>query len=255
MKKYLFPILFALLSLASCKTHEKIVYLQDLQPNENIQAQAIQTLKLVPGDKVGVTVTSAATPELAERYNLSSGTSSSQNQDNLRYTLDENGDIDMLGIGRTHIGGLTRSEAAAKIQSIFRAGVLNDAIVTVAAYNRFVTVLGEVKSPGRLEMKRDNMTIIEAIGAAGDLTITGRRDAIKVIRQEGTVAKTYFVDLRSKDIFNSPVYNLQQNDIVIVEPNKVKIGQSTINDNAFRSVSMWMAIASFLMSLGVVILR
>lgn len=233
--------------------------MQDVQPGEVITTQPLITLKLCPGDKVGIIVTSSATPDLAERYNLSTGLSSggtSQNQDNLRYTVDENGNIDMLGIGRVKIGGLTRSEAAAKIQSIFRSGILNDAVVTVAAYNRYVTILGEVGNPGRQEISRDNMTILDAIGAAGDLTITGRRDNIKVIRQQADKSsKIYFVDLRSKDIFNSPVYNLQQNDIIIVEPNKVRIGQSTINDNSFRSVGMWMSISSFLMSLGVLIFR
>lgn len=256
MKKFIFPILLSLFVLSSCKTAEKIIYLQDLQPNESVATQPIATLKLVPGDKVGIVVTSAATPELATRYNLqSNGTGGGQNQDNLRYTIDENGNIDLLGVGRTKIGGLTRSEAAEKIQAIFRNGILNDAVVTVAAYNRYITILGEVGSPGRIEMQRDNMTILEAIGTAGDLTITGRRDAIKVIRQEGNVSKTYLVDLRKKDIFNSPVYNLQQNDIIIVEPNKVRIGQSTINDNSFRSVGMWMSITSFLMSLGILIFR
>ena len=76
---------------------------------------------------------------------------------------------------------------------------------------------------------------------------------IRVLRQEGNATRTYFVDLRSKDIFNSPVYNLQQNDIIYVEPNRVKMGQSTNNDNTFRNVSVWITIASFLTTLGVVI--
>ena len=131
----------------------------------------------------------------------------------------------------------------------------NDAVVTVAAYNQFVTVLGDVARPGRLEIARDNITIFEAIGMAGDLNITGRRDAIKVIRQEGNECKTYFIDLRSKNVFNSPVYNLQQNDIVKVEPNRVKMGSSTNNDNSIRNISTWLSITSVLTSISILIWR
>lgn len=257
MKKNLILFLIAMLTIASCKTKERIVYFQDIVPNENIATKTTTALKLVPGDKVGVIVTSAATPELAARYNLTTGNnySSTNNVDNMRYTIDENGNIDLPGIGRTQIAGLTRSEAAARIQAKFRDGILNDAVVTVAAYNRYITILGEVTRPGRQEITRDNITLLEAIGQAGDLTITGRRDCIKVIRQEGNESKTYYVDLRSKDLFNSPVYNLQQNDVIYVEPNKVKMGQSTNNDNSVRNISTWLSVTSVLTSIAILIFR
>lgn len=256
-KSYLLFILMSAMVFVSCKTKEKVVYLQDVIEQEAMATQSTVTLKLAPGDKIGVTVTSAKTPELAVRYNLSSGINSSiqQNADNLRYTVDENGNVDLLGIGRTHVAGLTRSEAAAKIQSVFRNGVLNDAVVTVAAYNQYITVLGDVTRPGRIEIPRDNITLLEALGMAGDLNITGRRDAIKVIRKEGNVSKTYFADLRSKEIFNSPVYNLQQNDIIYVEPNKVKMGQSTNNDNSVKNITTWLSITSVITSICILIFR
>lgn len=257
MKKQFLLVLAVALLLVGCKTREKVVYLQDTTPDSLIVTRPTQTLKLAPGDKVGVTVTSSATPDLATRYNLSSGTNTSttQNADNLRYTVDENGNIDMLGIGRINIGGLTRAEAAAKIQGIFRQGTLNDAVVTVSAYNQYITVLGDVSRPGRINITRDNLTILEAIGSVGDLNITGRRDAIKVFRQEGGETKVYHVDIRSKDVFNSPVYNLQQNDVVYVEPNKVKMGQSTNNDNTLRQLGTWLSIQSTLTSLAILIFR
>lgn len=255
MKKNILCLLVAVLAIASCKTREKIVYLQDTVANESVATQSLNTLKLVPGDKIGVIVTSAATPELAMRYNINPGTnnSSTQNADNMRYTVDENGSVDLPGIGRTTVGGLTRSEAAALIQSKFREGVINDAVVTVAAYNRYITILGDVSHPGQQEITRDNITILEALGKAGDLNITGRRDCVKVIRQEGNASKTYYVDLRSKDLFNSPVYNLQQNDIIYVEPNKVKMGQSTNNDNSIRSIATWLSVASVVTSITILI--
>lgn len=258
MKKNLILLLIAMLTIASCKTEEKIVYFQDTEQNGTVATQKAVALKLIPGDKIGVNITSAATPELALRYSLVQGTASSAAQANVniyRYTLDENGNVDLPGVGRLKVGGLTRSEAAALIQAKYREGVINDAVVTVASYNQYVTILGEVKTPGQYEITRDNLNILEAIGRAGDLTITGRRDRVKVIRQEGDASKTYYVDLRSKDIFNSPVYNLQQNDVVYVEPNKMRTGQSTYNDNSIRSISTWLSISSVLISLSILIFR
>lgn len=258
MKKNLILLFIALLTMASCKTQEKIVYFQDTQANGTIDTQKAVALKLIPGDKIGVNVTSATTPELAMRYNLTQGnasTSATINANNYRYTLDENGNVDLPGIGRLKVSGLTRAEAASLIQAKYRDGIINDAVVTVSTYNQYVTILGEVKNPGQLEITRDNLNILEAIGRAGDLTITGRRDCVKVIRQEGDQSKTYYVDLRSKDIFNSPVYNLQQNDVIYVEPNKMKSGQSTYNDNSIRSISTWLSISSFLTSLAILIFR
>lgn len=258
MKKNLILLLIAMLTIASCKTQEKIVYFQDTEQNGTVATQKAVALKLIPGDKIGVNITSAATPELALRYSLVQGNASSAAQANVniyRYTLDENGNVDLPGVGRLKVGGLTRSEAAALIQAKYREGVINDAVVTVASYNQYVTILGEVKTPGQYEITRDNLNILEAIGRAGDLTITGRRDRVKVIRQEGDASKTYYVDLRSKDLFNSPVYNLQQNDVVYVEPNKMRTGQSTYNDNSIRSISTWLSISSVLISLSILIFR
>ncbi len=257
MKKAIYIFALALLSLSSCKTAEKIIYLQDVNQEESVASAAPQALKLAPGDKIGVNVSSATTPELALRYNLTQGSnvSSSQNYDNLRYTIDENGNVDIVGLGRVKVGGLTRSEAAAMIQNTFRNGIINDAVVTVAAYSRYITVLGEVSKPGRLEIPRDNINILEAIGMAGDLTINGRRDRIKVIRQEGGESKTYYADLRSKEIFSSPVYQLQQNDIIYVEPNRVRMGQSTNNDNSIRQISTWLSVSSLLLSIAILVFR
>lgn len=257
MKKTLFSFLLVLFCLTSCKTAERIIYFQDAQYGKTFDTQATKALTLVPGDKIGVMVTSASTPELAIRYNLqlANSSSSTMNQDNQRYTIDENGNIDMPGIGRTSVAGLTRAEAAAKIQDAFRSGILNDAVVTVAAYNRFITVIGDVARPGQQEIRRDNITILEALGQAGDLNITARRDRVRVVRQEGNESKIYFIDLRSKDMFTSPVYNLQQNDVVYVEPNKVKMGQSTNNDNSVRNISTWLSVTSVLTSIAILIFR
>lgn len=256
MKKTIFLLLLSALAITSCKTPEDIEYFQNTQPDSIIATQAIKTLKLVPGDKIGVTVTSANTPELAARYNLTSGNNSSSttNADNMRYTIDENGNVDIPGIGRTAVGGLTRAEAAARIQSMFRNGIINDAVVTVAAYNRYITVLGEVASPGQQEITRDNITILEAIGRAGDLTITGQRKQVKVIRQEGNESRTYYIDLTTDDIFKSPVYNLQQNDVVYVAPNDKRKRDSKATGNIFNTPSIWISLASLATTIATLVI-
>ena len=171
------------------------------------------------------------------------------------YTLDEEGNVDIPTLGRVKIGGITRSEAAMKVQSMLRQNLLRDAVVTISAYDQYITVLGEVKNPGRINVNRDNITLLEALGQCGDLTIQARRDRILVLRQEDGITKSYYVDMRSKDLLNSPVYNLRQNDVVVVEPNKVKQGQYTNNDNSVRSISTWLSVSSVLISLGILIFR
>lgn len=164
--------------------------------------------------------------------------------------------IDIPVLGKVKVGGLTRTEAANAIQSKLRDEEhLLDGVVTINSYDQYITVLGEVKNPGRISINRDNMTILEAIGMAGDLNIQARRNRIRVIRQEGDQSRTYFVDIRSKDILNSPVYNLRQNDVIYVEPNLVKQGQYTNNDNSLRSISTWLSATSVFISLYILIFR
>lgn len=262
MNKFLLILTSALFALSSCRTSEKVLYFQDVEANETIPTQTIAPLKFMPGDKLTLVVTSSATPQLAQQFNLpvitlqAGSTNRSYSNQISVYVVDERGNIDIPTLGRVKVEGLTRSEVSDKVQNLLREGrLLSDAVVTVSSHDQYVTVLGEVKTPGRLNITRDNITILEALGQAGDLNIQARRDRIKVFRQEGNESKTYFVDIRSKDLMNSPVYNLKQNDVVYVEPNKVRIGQYTNNDNSVRSISTWLSVSSVLISLGILIFR
>ncbi len=262
MKKILFLFAATLLLFSSCHTREKVLYFQDVQEQQKIATQALAILKFQPGDKLTIIVSSSK-PELAMPFNLpivttQTGAVSGRSTSNqvAVYTINAEGNVDIPVLGTVHIAGLTRGEVEAEVQKRLReSGLLTDAIVIVNAYDQHINVLGEVKSPGKINISKDNLTILEAISMAGDLTIHARRDRILVLRQEGDVTTPYYVDIRSKDIFNSPVYNLRQNDCVYVEPNKVRTGQSTVNDNNLRSVTTWMSIFSFLTSMGILIFR
>lgn len=131
--------------------------------------------------------------------------------------------------------------------------MLKDAIVSVDFMNFKVSILGEVNAPGTYTIEGEKVTVLEALAMAKDLTIYGLRDEVYVIREQNNQRDTYKLDLRSKDIFESPAYYLKQNDIVYVKPNKVRAGQSTLNQNSLKSVSLWVSIASLLCSVGVMI--
>ena len=145
---------------------------------------------------------------------------------------------------------MTRDEIARMIKNrLVEEGLVQDPIVTVEYLNLKVSVLGEVARPGRVSIDRDEYTILDALSAAGDLTIYGQRENIRVIRAENGIRKTYVVNICStQDLFSSPVYYLQQNDMIYVEPNDVRARQSTVNGNNIRSTSFWISLASLLTS-------
>ncbi|MBQ0164695.1 MAG: polysaccharide biosynthesis/export family protein [Bacteroidaceae bacterium] len=254
---HLLGALLLILTLCACHSEKNIIYLQDIEADGQVAAQAEHQLTFQPGDKMAINVNSALTPDLAIRYTTpliaskTNGMATAQNQ--TLYTVNDQGYITVPGLEPVKAAGLTRSQLAQTIQDRLRQDLLRDAVVTVDCYQRYVTILGEVKAPGRFDITKDRITILEALGAAGDLTIQGKREDVLVIREEGGQRTTYHLDLRSKDIFSSPAYYLQQNDVVYVSPNKMRTGQSTINDNSFRSVATWLSMASVLTSITILI--
>ena len=143
----------------------------------------------------------------------------------------------------------TADEVAEYIKNkLTETNLVKDAVVTVEYANLTYSVLGEVKTPARYNINRDYITILDAISEAGDLTIQGQRTNIKVLRNnEKGEQQCYIVNLCSlEDLYNSPAYYLQQNDIIYVEPNKMRARQSTVNGNNVRSSSFWMSLASLL---------
>lgn len=253
---------FVLLLFTACAGSKDVVYLQDLANQEMIKTQKIGSLKFQQGDKLTLVVTSHATPELAMQYNLTTYQSrlgmehvSSTRDEVGAYVVGEDGTIKMPVLGTIAVAGLTLQEVTDKVQAQLRGAQLRDAVVVGQALGQYITVLGEVNRPGRIAIDRNRITLLEALGQAGDLTIKGKRDQVMVVRQEDGQVKNYVVDLRSKNLFRSPVYNLQQNDVVYVVPNKVRTNDATANGNALNSVGTWISLASFALTLGVLIFK
>lgn len=253
MKKFFLLLTTAIVTFTSCNTKEKVVYFQDIQHAEVIQAQTVENLKFQPGDRLTIVVTSSLTPEDAVSYNLpivtmQAGSVTGQNYSNQMsyYTVEPDGTIEVAGLGRMVIAGKSRSEVTEELQNKLRNGLLNDAIVAVNPVNHYINILGEVKTPNRYLLNKDNITILEAITMAGDLTIQGDRSRILVMRNEDGQVKNYYVDLRSKDILSSPAYYLKQNDVVYVQPNEVKSNNYVNNGNSIRQISTWLSLLSFI---------
>lgn len=253
MKKFFLLLTTAIVTFTSCNTKEKVVYFQDIQNAEVIQAQMVENLKFQPGDRLTIVVTSSLTPEDAVSYNLpivtmQAGSVTGQNYSNQMsyYTVEPDGTIEVAGLGKMVIAGKSRSEVTEELQNKLRNGLLNDAIVAVNPVNHYINILGEVKTPNRYLLNKDNITILEAITMAGDLTIQGDRSRILVMRNEDGQVKNYYVDLRSKDILSSPAYYLKQNDVVYVQPNEVKSNNYVNNGNSIRQISTWLSLLSFI---------
>lgn len=252
MKRLFITLAAVLMLFSSCNIREKVVYFQDLTTETIANSQSIEEIKFMPGDKLSIVVTSCLTPEAAANFNLPvmttsavAGTTYSNNQV-AYYTVNTDGTIQVPGVGEIKVEGKTRTEVTEIIQNALRDGLLNDAVVTISTANQYITILGEVKNPGRYSITRDNLTLLEALGMAGDLNIQANRSRILVLRQEGKETKNYYVDIRSKDFFASPVFNLKQNDVVYIEPNVVKSNQYTNNANSVRQVSTWLSLLSFI---------
>ena len=259
-KPALIPLLVACLAVlvSGCSTVANVSYLQDLRPGESFEVQKTQYLTLQPGDRLRVTVFSRDR-ELTDLFNLNDRTGGTSGNGNERhpYTVRTDGTVEIPTIGPVRVQGLTRQQAADEIKyQLLSSKLLLDPTVIVEYYDLAITVLGEVGHPGRIQIPTDQLTILEAIALAGDLTIYGKRENVLVLRTKDGIQTPYTVDLtRSQSVYGSPVYYLQQNDLVYVEPNTKKADQSDLNASTFRSLGFWMSIPSYIVTLVVLFTR
>ena len=238
--------------LASCSAPKEVLYLQDIASIKEENIDKNYEVIIHKDDLLAILVNSKD-PELALPFNMpvvtyQIGAQTTAQQRLLGYLVGQNGDIDFPILGKIHVEGLTRMQVTELIkQKLMSEDLIKDPIVTVQFLNFKVSVMGEVTRPGTFDISGDRITLLEALSMAGDLTIYGRRDRVAVIREKDGKRRILYHDLRSSDIFQSPCYYLQQNDIVYVEPNKAKTGQSRINSN--NSVGVWLSAVSVLASI------
>ena len=245
--------------LVSCQSYKKVPYLQDTAfVNDTEQSIHQAGVKVMPKDLLTIAV-SCSTPELAAPFNLAnSGTASGTEGKTVgqgiestalqQYLVDNQGNINFPVLGEIHVGGLTKLEIENLIVDKLKVYLKEAPLVTVRIVNYRISVLGEVTKPGSFVVSNEKINLLQALAMAGDLTIYGRRDRVAVIREKDGKRRILYHDLRSSDIFQSPCYYLQQNDIVYVEPNKAKTGQSRTNSN--NSVSVWLSAVSVLASIA-----
>lgn len=254
----------SVLVLGSCSTPRQISYFQDLRPGESELTLAVPAeIKIQPKDKLSILVNSQDL-RLTNLFNLpivsqqvGQETSSGTSRGMSGYTVDSKGDIDFPVLGMLHVQGMTREEMAAYIKKELQShDLIKDPVVTVEFMNLSVDVMGEVNRPGRYNIDKDHLTILDALSQAGDLTIYGKREKVLVLRTEEGKQRVYGINLCSADhLYSSPAYYLQQNDVVYVEPNDTKARQSTVNGNNVRSTSFWISLASLLTSIAVLIAK
>ncbi|MFD2598068.1 polysaccharide biosynthesis/export family protein [Sphingobacterium corticis] len=232
-------LLFALLS--SCASRKEIVY---LQPSANEEQQLITKFvpRIQPEDLITITV-SAADIKVTVPFNQQNPyqMQAAAGQDfafKPTYLVDDKGEIDFPVLGRLKIGGLTRLEATALLRKELGRYIV-DPGVNLTFANFRVTVLGEVAKPGTITLQQERITILEALGMAGDLTIRGVRKNVLLIREKDGVRQTERLDLTSDSLLTSPFYYLAQNDVIYVEPNGAQVRGSSLgaNTNVLISVS------------------
>lgn len=240
MKRFrLLYVLLAAVLLSSCAAQKRVWYLQDAQPYTPEQIVQNGQIRIKPLDRLTIVVNSKD-PELAVPFNSSSSfnslsgipTTATGNQSLQIRTVDENGVLEMPVIGPVEAKGLSRSELSDAIaRKIAEAGYINDPTVNVQFADMKISVIGEVARPGEYQITRDKVTIFDALAMAGDLTVYGIRNDVAVAREVNGVRTIEYIDLTSKELFASPAFYLQQNDVVYVKPNKYKAQSGEISQN------------------------
>lgn len=249
-------VVLVLLLTASCANGKKIPYFQGLDQITQQADVSKNNLSIKPNDMLTISV-SAYNMEAALPFNLpvvgSTGTGmlAAQGAAQMQpYLVDSEGNIEFPQLGTINVDGVNRQQLAARLKTEISAFV-KDPIVNVRIVNFQVSVLGEVNRPGTFSIQDEYLSLPKALGLAGDMSIYGLRDNVLVMREENGRKIHAYLDLSDANVVNSPFYYLQQNDVVYVEPNNAQKQGAAYNRNA----SVYISIASVLISLAILITR
>ncbi|MBQ8529887.1 MAG: polysaccharide biosynthesis/export family protein [Parabacteroides sp.] len=255
-------LLLVLPLLVGCTSYKSVPYLQDMEMVQNKDVLPLYDAKIMPKDLLTITV-NTTDPQAAAPFNLTtqtpmnaalSGNIMTTSQPSLQqYLVNNSGEIDFPVVGRLKVGGLTKNEAEDLIRGRLKDYLKETPIVTVRMTNYKISVLGEVSRPGSFTISNEKVNIFEALAMAGDMTIYGIRDQVKLIREDAEGKRNiYTLDLNKADVITSPYYYLQQNDILYVTPNKTKAKNSDIGNSTtlwFSATSIIVSIASLLVNI------
>lgn len=226
-------ILALLALLSSCGTHSRMVYFQNDQ-QDSLEVQNSQfTPTFKPDDFLSVIITAndieSVVPFNYPNVGITQSVNQGYSQGNpakLGYLVDPEGMVNLPILGKVKLGGLSRTEATDLLEEML-SSYLKNPVVNIQIQNFKITILGDVSRPGTFSIPNERITILEALGLSGDLGITGVRNNILVIREVDGYKKQYRIDLTTDEVLTSPVYYLEQNDVVYVEPNNAKRSQGT----------------------------
>ena len=208
---------------SSCVNSREAVYFNNV-PDQALNINPDEDQKIVPSDLLAITVTSL-NPDASMMFNTNSVSISAATPG---YLVDKEGYIQFPVLGKLKVSELTKKQLTDSLRNtLAEKKLLVDPVVTIRYLNFRVTVLGEVQKPTVVLVPNEKISLLEALGMAGDLTIYARRDNVTLIRDEDGKRMIKRINLNNGEIFNSPYYYLKSNDIVYVEPNKVKIASAT----------------------------
>lgn len=248
-------VAFAFLAFTACGPVKNIAYLQNSDDPAFESSRVLYDAHIMPKDQITISVNTTA-PEASLPFNLllqnayTQGRSLNSSYGTLMpYLVDNDGYINFPIVGKLKVGGLTKSEAENLVAEKIKPYMAEDQkpVVTVTMASYSVSVLGEVNRPGSFQVSREKITLLEALAQAGDLTIYGVRDRVKLIREDAAGQKSIVtLNLNDANIVNSPYYYLQQNDVVYVEPNQIKAQNSKVG----QTTTLWFTGTSILISLA-----
>ena len=254
--KRLLLLLALPLLVASCTSYKNVPYLQNPEAvNDFEETLPLYDAKIMPKDLLSITV-NTTDPKAATPFNLTVQTPINAALTNIstttqptmqQYLVNNKGEIDFPVIGRLEVGGLTKNEAEDLIRERLKPYLKESPIVTVRMCNYKISVLGEVARPGSFTIGNEKVNVLKALAMAGDMTIYGVRDNVKLIREDVNGKREIInLNLNNAEVVTSPYYYLKQNDIIYVTPNKTKAKNSDIGN----STTLWVSSLSILVSIA-----
>ena len=240
LRSLVYVLVFVLFS--SCVSKKDIIYFQNDAIDQSKVSNSYKTI-IKPDDLLQITITSQDI-EAVRPFNLSAVTYATSTNSAIgvaqqqTYLVDTNGEIEFPVLGKLKIGGLSRNETIELLKSKLSPDYIKEPNINIKIANYKISIIGDVSKPGSYNIPNERITILDALALAGDVRISGKRNHIMIIREENNKKIQYYVDLRSNDILTSPIYYLQQNDVVYVEPNYAKIQSASSNSSTSLFISL-----------------